>query len=65
MAKVILIDNMGRDEIADKLLQDQITYAKAAVLANEYNREHGSNALYYAKAVDNDYCLSHGIEDLV
>ena len=65
MAKVILIDNFNREYVEDKLLKDNLSEIEAKKIANDYNKQHSSNWYWFAKAVDDNYRLSHGIKDFI
>lgn len=65
MAKVVLVDNFDRETVADILLKDDITDSEASQLADEYNASHGSNWSYFARAVNDDYRLWRGMEELM
>lgn len=66
MAKLILVDNLNREIVADVLVEDNLSEADAVQKANEYNAEHANgNWGWFAKAVDDDYKLWGGILELV
>ena len=64
MAKLILIDNYNRDNIADRLVEENISMIDAEKKANEYNDRNPHND-WFAKAVPDDYKLWGGISELV
>jgi hypothetical protein len=65
MAKLIKTDNYNRDHIADELIYDQLTLQEAQKMADEYNATVADGTDWYYQAVEDDYRLSRGMEDLV
>lgn len=65
MAKVVLVDNFDREYIEDILLEENLTDEDAEAKAKEYNDKHPSGWNWFARAVDNDYHLWRGIEELI
>ena len=66
MAKVILVDNLNRESVADILLEDNMDTQSAELKVKEYNDTHcHSDCGWFARAVEYDYQLWHGIEELI
>lgn len=57
MAKVILADNLNREEIPDKLLAESLTDEEADIAADQYNDERSEADPYFAIVVPDDYKL--------
>lgn len=65
MAKVILVDNFGRDTVSDELLQENLTDEAAQEMADEYNKAHaGQSYPYFARAVSDDHKLYDAFEGM-
>ena len=66
MAKLVLVDNFNREHIADVLVEDNLDEKEANERANKYNDEHRNmDWNWFARAVNDDYKLWGGIEELV
>lgn len=65
MAKVVLVDNLNRETIADVLLEGNLTDDEAERKADEYNKSHGPNPSYWARKVDDEYRLWGGMAEFV
>lgn len=66
MAKLILVDNLNRESVADVLIEDNIDVESAQVKAKEYNDSHSHSEWgWFAKVVDDNYQLWRGIEELI
>lgn len=65
MAKVVLVDNLNREHIEDKLLEDGLTNEQADSVANSYNEEHNAHNGWWARAVSDEYKLWRGIAELI
>ena len=65
MAKLILVDNYGRETVADVLVEAGISEAEAQAKADKYNADHSMDYWWFAKAVPDDYRLWKGISELV
>ena len=66
MAKVILVDNLNRESVADISLEDNMDTQSAELKAKEYNDTHcHSDYGWFARAVEDDYQLWRGIEELI
>ncbi len=65
MAKVVLVDNLDREDVADVLLKEDISQEEAEELADEYNNAHTEMSPYFARAVEDSYRLWRGIEELI
>lgn len=66
MAKLILVDNFNRENIADVLVEDGLDEKEANERANKYNDENRNmNWNWFAKAVSDDYKLWRGMEELI
>lgn len=65
MAKVVLVDNFNRDEVEDRLYEENLNQKDAVRIAAEYNSKHAPGWDWYANAVPDDYVLSRGIADFV
>lgn len=65
MAKVVLVDNFGRESVADQLLAENLKKKDAKGVADKYNKLHGQNYPWYARVVKDDYKLWRGILELV
>lgn len=57
MAKLIAIDNFGRETVSDRLVLSNITMEEAEETAKKFNEASGENAFDYYKAVEDDYIL--------
>ena len=64
MAKVVLVDNLDREIIEDKILKENVTDQEAEKLADAYNRKHPGDS-WFARAVDDNYKLWRGMAELV
>lgn len=64
MAKVVLIDNLNREIIEDKILKENVTDQEAEKLADAYNRKHPGDS-WFARAVADNYKLWRGMAELV
>lgn len=62
--KVIRVDNFARETVADKLIEEGLDEVRAMALVNKMNAEQRGTDWWY-RAVDDDYRLSRGMEDLV
>lgn len=62
--KVIGIDNFARESVADILVRDEMNPQAAKALADELNANARHPSRWYI-AVEDDYRLSRGMEDLV
>lgn len=66
MAKLILVDNLNRETIADVLIEENLSDKEATQKADDYNSEHSNrNWDWFAKAVNDDYKLWGGIEEFI
>lgn len=65
MAKVILVDNLNRDEIADEVYAEDLCEAEAERVAKIYNRQNSHVGSWCARAVPDDYKLCQGMRDFV
>jgi hypothetical protein len=63
--KVIGVDNFARESVPDILVQDEMNPEAAASLASRMNEEGGDKANRWYIAVEDNYRLSRGMEDLV
>lgn len=64
MAKVILVDDLNREYIEDKILKENVTDQEAGKLADDYNQKHPHGS-WFAKAVNDSYKLWRGMVELV
>lgn len=64
MAKVIIIDNFGREYISDRLHIGNISMEVAEKIARDKNKEKGENSQDYYKAVEDSYVLHDAYKDL-
>lgn len=62
--KVIGVDNFGRDSVADILIEDNLTAEAAEKVVSDYNDSRFTRP-YWAIAVENNYKLWRGMEELV
>ena len=62
--KLIQIDGLDRDTIADILILDKLSDYQALILLAAYTKCFGSNFVSF-KVVPEDYRLCRGMEDLV
>ena len=65
MAKLILVDNLNRETVADVLVEDNLTDSDATKKAETYNDEHNGHWDWFAKAVPDDYKLQGGMAEFV
>lgn len=63
--KVAGLDNLARESVADVLVRDEMNPQAAQAMADEMNAEAGLNPPRWYVAVEDDYRLSRGMEDLV
>jgi hypothetical protein len=62
--KLIKVDGLNRDSIADVLIQEDLTEEDGQRLLSEYIARHGSDFVWFLLVPD-DHRLSRGMEDLV
>jgi len=60
--KIIGVDNLNRDEIADLLVCENINEFYGKLIIDFLNQEEG---YYFYRLVEDDHRLSRGMEDLV
>ncbi len=63
--KVVLVDNLNREEVADVLHKENLSPDMAEIEASEWNRKHYTQFGYYAMVKEDDYKLWGGIKELV
>jgi len=64
MAKVVLVDNLNREIIEDKILKENVTEQEAHKLADAYNQKHPHDS-WFARVVDDNYKLWRGMAELI
>ena len=66
MAKLVLVDNLDRENVADILVEENLSEEEAKRKAEEYNNKNNPCAFgWFAKVVSDDYKLWKGVEELV
>lgn len=66
MAKLILVDNFNRENVADVLVEENLTDADAKRKADEYNDKYKNTEwCWYAKSVSDDYKLWGGTAEFI
>lgn len=62
--KIVMIDGLCRDHVADVLIAENVCPQYAEHIAEDLNKTYGDNESYYVVKPD-DYVLSRGLEDLI
>jgi len=62
--KIVIVDNFGRESVADVLVAENVNENYAQKIVDFLNSENGENSDWFVLKPD-DYRLSRGMEDLV
>jgi hypothetical protein len=63
--KIIVVDNYGRESVADRLVAENVSEYWGKRIVNMLNDKEHDDSQDYFKLVDDDYTLWRGMEELV